>query len=154
MDTHTNNIYHISSIHTLLTVALRIYPSLPRNLRYCVRDDILPDGTKVHAGEWIAWSSYVMGRSELVWGPDAKQFKPSRWINSEKPSQGKFNSFHAGPRVCLGQQFATIEALTIIGMILQSFDVKLEEPSKNPDYGTSLAFPMLDGLKIRVYRRF
>ncbi|KAF9324610.1 Protein kinase alk2, partial [Podila minutissima] len=30
-----------------------------------------------------------------------------------------------------------------------SFDVKLEEPSKKPDYGTSLAFPMLDGLKIR-----
>ncbi|KAG0041910.1 Protein kinase alk2 [Gryganskiella cystojenkinii] len=129
------------------------FHEVPRNLRFCVKDDVLPDGTKVHAGEWITWSSYVMGRSELIWGPDAKEFKPSRWINNKKPSQGKFNSFHAGPRVCPGQRFATIQALTIIGMILQSFDVRLEEPSKMPSYGTSLVFVMREGLKIRVTRR-
>ncbi|KAG0299830.1 hypothetical protein BGZ98_009720 [Dissophora globulifera] len=133
--------------------ALRVFPSFPRNLRVCVNDDILPDGTKVHSGEWVAWSSYVMGRSELIWGPDAKLFKPSRWIDSEKPSQAKFNSFNAGPRVCPGQKFATIQALTITSMILRSFHVELEEPSKVPAYGTSLAFPMLGGLKVRVSRR-
>ncbi|KAF9981186.1 hypothetical protein BGZ65_004231, partial [Modicella reniformis] len=57
--------------------ALRIYPSVPRNLKICVKDDVLPDGTKVHAGEWVTWSSYVMGRSERIWGPDAKKYKPS-----------------------------------------------------------------------------
>ncbi|KAF9351087.1 Protein kinase alk2 [Mortierella sp. NVP85] len=133
--------------------ALRIYPSVPRNLKVCLKDDVLPDGTKVHAGEWVTWSSYVMGRSERIWGPDAKEYRPSRWINTEKPSQGKFNSFHAGPRVCLGQQFATIEALSMIGMILQKFEVSLVEPSKEPQYGVSVTFPMLDGLKIRVKRR-
>ncbi|KAF9360361.1 hypothetical protein BGX26_009713 [Mortierella sp. AD094] len=133
--------------------ALRIFPPLPRNLRYCVKDDILPDGTKINAGEWVGWSSYVMGRSESLWGPDAKEFKPSRWINSEKPSRGKFSSFHLGPRTCLGQQYATIQALTIISMILQSFDIRLDEPSKAATYGTSLAFPMVGGLKIRVSRR-
>ncbi|KAF9024392.1 Protein kinase alk2, partial [Haplosporangium bisporale] len=133
--------------------ALRIFPPVPRNLRYCVKEDILPDGTKVYAGEWVAWSSYVMGRSESVWGPDAKEFRPSRWINSVKPSLGKFNSFGLGPRACPGQHHATIQVLTVIGMILQHFDVKLEEPSKVPTYATSLAFPMVDGLKIRVSRR-
>ncbi|KAG0073777.1 hypothetical protein BGZ92_003697 [Podila epicladia] len=139
--------------HITKVPPLRIFPPVPRNLRYCVKEDILPDGTKVYAGEWVAWSSYVMGRSESVWGPDAKEFRPSRWINSVKPSLGKFNSFGLGPRACPGQQYATIQALTVISMILQHFDVKLEEPSKVPTYATSLAFPMIDGLKIRVSRR-
>jgi len=94
-----------------------------------------------------------MGRSERIWGPDAKQYKPSRWINTEKPSQGKFPAFHVGPRVCLGQQFATIEAMSIIGMIHQSFEISLAEPSKEAKYGISVTFPMVDGLGIRVKRR-
>ncbi|KAI8604915.1 cytochrome P450 [Dissophora ornata] len=130
--------------------ALRIYPVAPRNLRHCEVDDILPDGTKVYAGEWVAWSSYVMGRSELVWGADAKEYKPSRWMNTEKPPASKFNSFLLGPRVCIGQQFATIEALTIIGMILQKFNLELEDPSRVPTYRPSMAFPMAGGLNIRV----
>lgn len=132
--------------------ALRIFPPVPRNLRYCIKDDILPDGNKVYAGEWVAWSSYVMGRSESVWGPDAKEFRPSHWINSVKPSLGKFNSFGLGPRACPSQHYVTIQVLTVIGMILQHFDVKLEEPSKVPTYATSFAFPMINSLKIRVSR--
>ncbi|KAF9200279.1 hypothetical protein BGZ49_009500 [Haplosporangium sp. Z 27] len=133
--------------------ALRVFPMVPRNLRNCVNDDVLPDGTKVYAGEWVTWSTYVMGRSERIWGPDAKEYKPSRWINTEKPSQSKFNSFHAGPRVCLGQQFATVEALTIMGMVLQKFEITLEDPSRVPRYKPSLIFPMAGGLGVRVSRR-
>ncbi|KAF9348142.1 hypothetical protein BGX26_000423 [Mortierella sp. AD094] len=133
--------------------ALRIFPVVPRNLRYCESDDILPDGTKVYAGEWVSWSSYVMGRSESIWGPDAKEYRPSRWLNTEKPSSSKFNSFHAGPRACVGQQFAIIEALTITGMIFQSFNLELEDPSRVPKYKASTNFPMADGLNVRVSRR-
>ncbi|KAG0041906.1 hypothetical protein BGZ83_001163 [Gryganskiella cystojenkinii] len=133
--------------------SLRLYPSVPRNLKICVKDDVLPDGTKIYKGEWFTWSSYVMGRSELVWGSDAKEYKPSRWIGTEKPSQGKFNSFHAGPRVCVGQQFATIEALTWMGMILSKYRIELVEPGVEPAYGTSVTFPMLNGLPVRVHRR-
>ncbi|KAG0017538.1 hypothetical protein BGZ82_000722 [Podila clonocystis] len=133
--------------------SLRLFPSVPRNLKQCVQDDVLPDGTRIYAGEWFTWSSYVMGRSELVWGEDAKEYKPSRWIGTEKPSQGKFSSFHAGPRVCIGQQFATIEALTMIAMILSKFSIELVEPNKLPAYGVSVTLPMLDGLPIRVCRR-
>ena len=40
-----------------------------------------------------------MGRDETIWGDDAKQFIPERWLNNEfKPSQFEFISFHAGPR--------------------------------------------------------
>ncbi|KAG9320891.1 hypothetical protein KVV02_005827 [Mortierella alpina] len=137
----------------LVISALRIYPSVPRNLKLCVADDTLPGGTKIYKGEWITWSSYVMGRSEKIWGPDAKEFKPSRWINSEKPSPAKYNVFHLGPRVCLGQQFATVQVQVILGMMLQSFEFELVEPSKEPTYGASVTLSMDGGLPMRVKRR-
>ncbi|KAF9349163.1 hypothetical protein BGX26_012512 [Mortierella sp. AD094] len=119
----------------------------------CQKDDVLPDGTVIHAGELVSWSAYAMGRSEILWGPDAKEFKPSRWINTEKPSQSKFITFNAGPRVCIGQQFATIEVLTILGMILKSFNLELEEPSKIATFEPHLTLKMAGGLKVRVSRR-
>ncbi|KAG0226806.1 hypothetical protein BGW41_004079 [Actinomortierella wolfii] len=132
---------------------LRLYPSVPRNLKMCVEDDELPDGTKIYKGEVFTWSSWVMGRQETIWGPDAKVFRPSRWINAEKPSQAKFNSFHIGPRVCLGQQFATIEALTMIALILQRFTIEMVDPKKPPEYDASVTLPMAHGLPVRVRRR-
>lgn len=175
-----------------LFLALRLYPAVPRNLKICVKDDVLPDGTKIYAGEWITWSSFVMGRSKTIWGEDARDYKPSRWINTEKPSQGKFNAFHVGPRVwydkhnlcsrkrkqglctplsnpthslvfllfanvlnycSLGQQFATVEAMTIIAMMLSKFTIELMNPDKHPQYGVSLSMPMLEGLPIRIHHR-
>ena len=84
---------------------------------------------------------------------DAKEFKPSRWIDSEKPSPAKYNVFHMGPRVCLGQQFATIQGLVIMGMVLQAFELELVEPSKEPSYGASVTLCMEGGLPMRVKRR-
>lgn len=78
--------------------ALRLYPSVPKNIKTCVEDDILPGGTKVYKGDRVGWSPYVMGRDTAIWGPDAKEYKPERWSSSEKPSSAKFNAFHLGPR--------------------------------------------------------
>ncbi|KAF9280354.1 hypothetical protein BGZ68_007297 [Mortierella alpina] len=133
--------------------ALRLYPSIAKNIRQCVEDDVLPGGIRIQKGDWFFWSSLVMGRSKLIWGPDATEYKPSRWMNTEKPSQFKFPAFNAGPRSCPGQQFATIQAMTIIGMIFQSFEMELVHPSETPAYGMSMTLPMVDGLKIRVRRR-
>ncbi|KAF9159347.1 hypothetical protein DFQ26_006625 [Actinomortierella ambigua] len=136
-----------------LNETLRLYPVVPRNLKSCIEDDVLPDGTRIYKGDIFTWSSWVMGRQESIWGPDAKVYRPLRWINSEKPSQAKFNSFHTGPRVCLGQQFATIEALTMIALILQRFSVEMVDPKKPVEYDASVTLPMAHGLPVRLRRR-
>ncbi|KAK3829498.1 MAG: cytochrome P450 [Linnemannia elongata] len=133
--------------------ALRLYPSVPKNMKTCVEDDVLPGGTRIYKGERIGWSSYAMGRSTAVWGPDAKEYKPERWLSGEKPSQSKFVSFHLGPRTCLGQAFATIEAITLMSMLVERFDFELVDPKKEPAYVPSLTMPMDSGLPVRVIRR-
>ena len=45
-----------------------------------------------------------MGRSEKIWGPDARSFRPERWLSEngelKRESAGQWPAFHAGPRVC------------------------------------------------------
>ncbi|KAF9080598.1 serine/threonine protein kinase, CMGC, dual-specificity [Mortierella sp. AD031] len=133
---------------------LRMFPPLPRNFRACVKDDILPDGTKIYAGEIFNWSSYVMGRSEQLWGPDVKEFRPYRFLQDEKASSmEKFTSFHMGPRACIGQHFAVLETLTFVGLVLQKFELSLVEPAKVPQYDIGMTLTMLHGLPMRVTRR-
>lgn len=85
---------------------LRLHPAVPENQKYALEDDIWPDGSVIKAGYYVVWSPYAQGRSTKVWGPNAKEFYPERWIDDEgnlcRETAGKWPAFHAGPRVCLG----------------------------------------------------
>ena len=65
---------------------------------------ILPDGTHVRKNDLILWNPYSMSRSKKIWGSDAKDFLPERWINEKgdlkRGSAAKWPAFHHGPRVC------------------------------------------------------
>jgi cytochrome P450 len=59
-------------------------------------DDVLPDGTRLKAGMIITYSPYCMGRMSYIWAPDAKEFKPERWLQGGKyvpESEFKFTAF-------------------------------------------------------------
>ena len=47
-----------------------------------VSDDVLPDGTRVRAGNFVSYVPYAMGRLEALWGPDVLEFKPERWLKN------------------------------------------------------------------------
>ncbi|KAF9437246.1 hypothetical protein BGZ76_001484 [Entomortierella beljakovae] len=132
---------------------LRLYPSVPKNTKICVEDDVLPGGIKVNKGDRVGWSSYAMGRQTSIWGSDAMEFNPDRWLTNDKPHSSKFNAFHHGPRTCLGQQFATIEAISIVSMLFQKFTFELVNPDTEPAYLPSLTLPVENGLLIRVKHR-
>ncbi|KAG0325089.1 Protein kinase alk2 [Podila humilis] len=136
-----------------LNETLRLYPPVPQNLKVCVQDDILPGGVKIYKNDKIAWSTWAMGRDTKIWGPDATEFKPERWLTGEKPSSSKFVSFHLGPRTCLGQQFATIEAITMLSMLLQKFTFELVNPDVEPRYIPALTLPLENGLPVRCKHR-
>ncbi|KAI9236668.1 MAG: cytochrome P450 [Podila humilis] len=94
---------------------MRLNPPLPKNVRQAVADDVLPDGTRVYAGELIGYSNWSMGRNKSVWGLDAEFFVLERWLPE---SQFKFISINAGPRLCLGTTFAMLEVLETTCLLL------------------------------------
>ncbi|KAF9171929.1 hypothetical protein BGX21_005127 [Mortierella sp. AD011] len=133
--------------------SLRLYPSVPRNIKICIEDDVLPKGVRVYKDEIIGWDAWAMGRDTTIWGPDAHEYRPERWLQGEKFSPSKFIAFNLGPRTCLGQQFATMEAIMITSMILRNFSLELVHPDKEPTYEHALTLPMAEGLPVKIRRR-
>ncbi|KAG0311463.1 hypothetical protein BGZ97_011863 [Linnemannia gamsii] len=68
-------------------------------------------------------------------------------------NQFKFNSFNANPRLCLGQTFATLEAMVTSCMLLQKFDFKLVPGQPVPEPKPSATLPMLNPLMTIATRK-
>ncbi|KAI8047135.1 cytochrome P450 [Gilbertella persicaria] len=142
--------------HAVFYEVLRLYPSVPLNQKYALQDDIWPDGTHIKKGDYVLWCPYAQGRCEKVWGQDAQEFRPERWLDEQgelrRESQGQWPAFHAGPRVCLGQNLATLEALIAIVFLLKRYKFSLVS-GQNITYQVSLTLPMLHGMKVMVQKR-
>ncbi|KAL6124364.1 hypothetical protein ACLB2K_076877 [Fragaria x ananassa] len=133
------NLEKMHYLHATLTETLRLYPAVPVDGRYAEKDDILPDGFRVKKGDRIAYMAYAMGRMPYVWGEDAEVFRPERWLDNGvfKPeSPFKFVAFHAGPRTCLGRDFAYRQMKIVAMALLCFFRFKLADETRNVTYRT------------------
>ncbi|KAJ7516387.1 hypothetical protein O6H91_03G121000 [Diphasiastrum complanatum] len=142
-------------LHAAIAETIRLYPAVPRDGKYAVNDDTLPDGTKVKRGNTVTFVPYSMGRMEFLWGPDALQFKPERWLKNgsfQQESPFKFTAFQAGPRMCLGKDSAFLQMKMTATILLRYFRFTLV-PGQVPHYKTTMVLTMLHGLKISVTRR-
>ena len=130
---------------------LRLFPSVPKDVKVAEKADTLPDGTRVPGGAKVAYLPYVMGRSTELWGPTAAQFLPARFFTDKTlPSPWKFPAFNgAGPRQCLGQRMALAEANFVLALLFSRFTFTLSpEQCKEGGcpYADSLTLPMARGL--------
>ena len=127
-------------LHVLLGESSRIvcvsansneFTSTPHFHDQATEDDVVPLSSSVVApfsptpithisiprGTIVTAPIASINRSKALWGPDAKQFKPSRWIREDGiPQQAKeiqghrhLLTFADGPRMCLGKGFAIAE---------------------------------------------
>lgn len=139
-----------------LREALRLYPSAPFNARDAVEDTVLSDGTFVPAGARVGLPLYGMARMPSIWGPDAAEYKPERWIDEEtgkliNVSEFKFLTFHAGPHRCLGRHLAMLEMKIAVAQLLAKFHIRVV-PGQNVTYQMSIALPMKDPFLVEIER--
>jgi cytochrome P450 len=95
----------------LLYETIRVYPVNPINSRTAIRDTILPVGggadgrspVAVRKGEVVTYSSYILHRRKDLWGEDAEEWRPERWVG--RKLGWEFLGFNGGPRVCIGRMF-------------------------------------------------
>ncbi|KAF5358875.1 hypothetical protein D9757_012299 [Collybiopsis confluens] len=125
------NIVDMKYLRAFLNETLRLYPAVPFNSRYSKNPVILPGKNGkpplyIPSGSKCVYSVFLMHRREDLWGPDVLEFDPGRFIDERAqkyliPNPFIFVPFHAGPRICLGQQFAYNEASYFLIRFLQSF---------------------------------
>lgn len=143
-------------LHAALTETLRLYPAVPVDGKNSEEDDILPDGFKVKKGDGVNYMAYAMGRMTYIWGEDAADFRPERWLDNgifRAESSFKFTAFQAGPRICLGKEFAYRQMKILASSLLFFFKFKLVDESKEATYRTMFTLHMDKGLHLYAFSR-
>ncbi|KIW84515.1 hypothetical protein Z517_03765 [Fonsecaea pedrosoi CBS 271.37] len=130
-----NSLRSMSYLQNVIKETLRLYPSVPVNVRTATRTTILPTGggpdrkspVPIPKGASVAYSVYAMHRRPDLYGMDAELFRPERWDEDMPLNQDLTNAkwgylpFNGGPRICLGMDFAVTEAAYTIVRLIQRF---------------------------------
>ncbi|PHU09475.1 hypothetical protein BC332_21335 [Capsicum chinense] len=143
-------------LHATLTETLRLYPAVPVDGRCADAYDVLPDGFHISKGDGVYYLSYAMGRMPYIWGNDAEDFRPERWLKGgifQPESPFKFIAFHAGPRICLGKDFAYRQMKILSMALLHFFRFKLSDDTKEVTYRTMFTLHINDGLLVHAVPR-
>jgi cytochrome P450 len=132
---------------------LRLQTPVPFTLRECIHDTVFPDGTFVPKGTNIGMCHFGTGRRTEVWGPDAKEFKPERFIDDKgkllPTPAAKFNAFSGGPRVCVGKALAMLEMKLVIATLIGRFHFT-EVPGQNVQFAMGITIGMRNSLLMNV----
>ncbi|KAJ7086788.1 cytochrome P450 [Mycena belliarum] len=144
-DLEYDNLTYLTAI---LKETLRVFPPNPITERVATEDSVLPLAFEVttSTGErlkqipirkgqssMVAMGSY--NRLDSVWGPDAEQFRPERWLEADtdkRPALGPATppmSFIGGQRACLGWRFGLLMAQAILCELLSEFTFSLPKNS-------------------------
>jgi carotenoid epsilon hydroxylase len=139
--------------------SMRLYPHPPVLLRRARVGDSLPPGDwPVPAGQDVMISVYNIHHSPAVWGETAEDFDPMRFgpLDGPHPTEQntdyKFIPFSGGPRKCVGDQFAVMEAVTALAVLLKRFSVSLT-PGQEVGMTTGATIHTTGGLYVNVAER-
>uniref|UniRef100_A0A7S1ULN7 Cytochrome P450 n=1 Tax=Phaeomonas parva TaxID=124430 RepID=A0A7S1ULN7_9STRA len=141
--------------------SLRMYPEPPLLIRRALEDDVFPEGgvgfqAKIARGTDIFIALYNIHRDGRYW-PEPHNFDPERFLRphvnpeeapwwkgynpgawsgqlypTENSADFAFAPFGAGPRKCVGDQFAMLEATVALAMFLRRYDFEFTAPTEVP----------------------
>jgi cytochrome P450 len=106
---------------------MRLYPPAPMLNRECHEEtEIL--GRKIETGDTFLLCNYVMHRTERLWD-EPLVFDPDRFLEnpSLKAKGSPYMPFGAGPRICVGAAFATMEAVMALAKLVRDYDIQIPE---------------------------
>ncbi|KAH6905109.1 cytochrome P450 monooxygenase CYP63, partial [Coprinopsis sp. MPI-PUGE-AT-0042] len=126
-------------LRAVLNETLRLFPAVPLNVResrtssnlFPASDPTYPqsDARPLYIPKHTTFMFFPLltQRNKALWGEDADDFDPDRWIDPQRIAKfvgnpAMFLPFSAGPRICLGQNFAYNQMSYFVVRLLQRFD--------------------------------
>ena len=82
-------------------------------------------GEALPTTDMLVWViHYSIHRNSTLWGDSADKFDPARFLpeNAAKIPENAWRPFEKGPRNCIGQDLALLEARIILALVVRSFD--------------------------------
>jgi cytochrome P450 len=137
----------------VLAEVMRLYPPTWLFVRVAQRDDTLPSGVAVPAGTKIYLSQWVMHRNAR-WFADPDRFDPRRFTADAIATRPRFTylPFGAGRRLCIGEEFAWMQGVSILASVARRFRLTLAAgQAVVPDPNVTLR--PRGGLRMQIHRR-
>lgn len=117
-------------LQAVIYEALRMHPAVGMPLTRVVGQNgahiagqFFPPGTEVGINPW------VIHRNTSIFGPDAAQFRPERWLTPDLEERTNlerhFLAFGTGPRTCLGKNISLLEMSKVVPQVVRRFDFEL-----------------------------
>lgn len=137
------SINQLKIVNVILLEALRLYPALAAHHRHTYKETKLGN-IYLPAGVDLVLPTLMIHHDKNIWGDDAEEFKPERFCEGiSKATNNKFSYFPFGwgPRFCVGQNFAMMEAKIAVAMILQNFEFELSSSYAHSPVGSITVKP-------------
>ncbi|KAF2135459.1 uncharacterized protein K452DRAFT_323042 [Aplosporella prunicola CBS 121167] len=130
----STDIDRLQYLNAVCNEATRIYPPVPMTLRIAAKNTtilghFIPKGTTVIISPW------AINTNRQLWGNDADEFDPDRWMGPGRANSGgadsnySFLTFLHGPRSCIGQGFAKAEFACLLAAWVGKFEMELTDPN-------------------------
>lgn len=146
---------HLQQLHYTKNVfneSMRLYPPVWMIVRKAAEDNMVGDYL-IEKDTDVLIPPYIVHHDTTLW-KDADKFIPERWDTEEVKEMDKFTyfPFAAGPRMCIGNNFALFEADIIIAKVVQKFNFEyLGEVPAEMEASTTLR--VKNRMPMKIYRR-
>jgi cytochrome P450 len=135
---------------------LRLYAPVPTTARHAVVATTIgnvqiPQDTPATIAPW------AINRSRALWGADAAEFNPNRWLEGSNAATGgaespyAFLTFLHGPRSCIGQSFARLEMKCLLAALFTRFRFEVADPDRKVEIGGFFTIKPQGGLRLKVH---
>lgn len=128
-----------------------MFPPIPLLPRTSANEDYIGEN-RIPNNATILLFYYGLHHNPKIWEAP-EEFRPERFLPDIASKRSKFAwlPFSAGPRKCIGDEFAMMEAILATTMILQQFEVTVTEKDIVPRFGATLrpSKPLLGVVKQR-----
>ncbi|KAI2845830.1 hypothetical protein CBS12448_4191 [Aspergillus niger] len=120
-------------LNAFCSEVLRCYPFSPIIVKVAQQDTTIMSHP-IPKGTVVLYSAEVSNHDKKLWGPDADQFNPERWMGEGTAKSGGSSSnyamltFGAGPRNCIGANFARATLECLVAAVVTTFEIELANP--------------------------
>ena len=140
----------VPRLRLFLMESMRLYPPVPRFDRQAIGPDEI-GGHKVERGDIISIWPWLLQRHRKYWrDPDA--FDIERFAGKGDRHRFQYLPFGGGPRTCVGAQFATAEALTILAVWLADWRFELP-PGHRAEVSGMVTLRPKGGMRLGIHAR-
>ncbi|KAF9458172.1 cytochrome P450 [Collybia nuda] len=143
----------MSWLDCVVMESLRVLPPVPLTVRTTNKTDHI-DGVLVPKGTLITIPIRVVNTWKEVWGEDAEQFNPNRWLNLPKNYHPVFSmlSFITGPHACIGKTMAIMEMKAVLAALITNFEFEPAYAGQVTKPAAAITMKPTDGMPLRVRR--